>query len=353
MPYQRISEVDKQRIVDAHNNDEDYVETARLLGVKRTTAWAIIRRFLESGLVVRPRGGFRQEANKVDEEMKNTLVEIVEEHAAFTLSQVKNELQVRLPEKPAISITTIRKILDGQLMRMKKLEDAPIERNNVATKRARQRYAQWMMEEGMNRHLVFVDEAGFNLHTRRTRGRAHVGERAVRQVAGCRGSNLNLLMAISPEAGMHYFELHVGTVNRERFNVFLQNLGVVLGEEFDISIVMDNAPIHNGVEMDAENHQIVKLPAYSPMLNPIEHAFSCVKAAVKQLVNTRMAEILDRAAAAAAHQTLAAYRMGILRQCVTQVLEDDAVITQIKCENWHRHTFAHMPACMNMQDIIL
>ena len=39
----------------------------------------------------------------------------------------------------------------------------------------------------MNRHLVFVDEAGFNLHTRRTRGRAHVGERAVRQIAGCRG----------------------------------------------------------------------------------------------------------------------------------------------------------------------
>ena len=187
-----------------------------MLGVKRTAAWAIIRRVLENGFVVRPRGGFRQEASKVDEEMKNTIVAIVEEHATFTLLQVKNELQVRLPEKPAISIATIIKFLDGQLMRMKILEDAPIERNSAATKQARQRYAQWMMEEGMNRHLVFVDEAGFNLHTRRTRGRAHVGERAVRQIAGCSGSNLNLLMTVSPEAGMHYFEIHIGTVNRKK-----------------------------------------------------------------------------------------------------------------------------------------
>ena len=124
----------------------------------------------------------------------------------------------------------------------------------------------------MNRHVVFVDAAGFNLHTRRTRGRAHVDERAVRQIAGCRGSNLNLLMAVSPEAGMQYFEIHIGTVNREKFCKFLENLGMVL-EEFGISIVMDNAPTHNGVEMDAENHQIVRLPPYSPMLNPMENAF--------------------------------------------------------------------------------
>ena len=59
--------MNKQRIADDHNNSEDYVETARLLGIKRTAAWATIRRVLEDG------GGFRQEANKVDEELKGTL----------------------------------------------------------------------------------------------------------------------------------------------------------------------------------------------------------------------------------------------------------------------------------------
>ena len=82
---------------------------------------------------------------------------------------------------------------------------------------------------------------------------------------------------------------------------------MVLGEEFDISIVIDNTPIHYGVEMNAENYQIVKLPQYSSKLNPIENAFSCVKVAVKQLLSARMSEILDRAAAAAAHQMLVAY----------------------------------------------
>ena len=124
-----------------------------------------------------------------------------------------------------------------------------------------------------------------------------------------------------------------------------------LEKKFDISIVMDNAPIHNGVEMDAENHQIVKLPAIQPNAQSYRECIQLCKICCQQLLNARMSEILDRAAAAAAHQTLVAYRMGILQQCVKQILEDDDVITQIKCENWHRHTFAHMPACVNMQDM--
>ena len=54
--------------------------------------------------------------------------------------------------------------------------------------------------------------------------------------------------------------------------------------------------------MDAENHEVKMLPPYCPMLNPIEEAFSCLKAKVKQLLNESMEIILDRAAAAAAQQ---------------------------------------------------
>ncbi len=86
MPYGRISEETKWQIVAAFNREEDYIEVARILGVKRTTAYGIVRRHQENGAIVRPRGGAR--LVKVDEDMKNCLVEIVEENAAFTLQQV-------------------------------------------------------------------------------------------------------------------------------------------------------------------------------------------------------------------------------------------------------------------------
>ena len=61
MPYQRISALNKQRLYDAHIRGDDYQELARQLGIKRTTAWAIISRAQgRNGEVVVPRGGRRQ-----------------------------------------------------------------------------------------------------------------------------------------------------------------------------------------------------------------------------------------------------------------------------------------------------
>ena len=243
----------------------------------------------------------------------------------------------------------------------KKLEDAPAERNNHSTKLMRQ---EWMLLEGVNQNLVFVDEAGFNFYTRRTRGRASVGQHAVRQVAGSLGKNLNIIMAILAAAGLHYYELHEDVVNGQIFLGFLDNLGLVIGEGFLVTVVLDNARVHNNAEMDAENHEVKMLPPYSPMLNPIEEAFSCLKvklSKVKQLLNESMEIILDRAAAAAAQQPLTRFRMRALQGCVTQAL-DDGVITQDKCNGFlsftssrasmHKHA-RHNSVKLNMMTLQL
>ena len=59
MPRDRVSAEDKQCIIDAYVNGEDYVETAKLLSVKRTTTWGIVRRYQLHGQVNQPRGGAR------------------------------------------------------------------------------------------------------------------------------------------------------------------------------------------------------------------------------------------------------------------------------------------------------
>ncbi len=187
MPHQRITEDTKTRIIEAFEQEEDYIDVARLLHVKRSSAYSIVRRYQENGIVVRLRGGARH--IKVDDDMRDCLIDIVERNPAFTLEQINNELQNILPNKLHISLPTVAKILDGQLIRMNKLEDAPSDRNSNATKTSRKDYAQWYMQNAMNANVIFVDECSFNLHTRRTQGRVRIGQRAVRQVVASRGKN--------------------------------------------------------------------------------------------------------------------------------------------------------------------
>jgi transposase len=155
MPRAKISTVDKERILAAHQNGHDYVEAARILNINRKSAWGIVSRALKrNGVAVVPRGGHR--FAKVDEEMKDTACEIVSEHAAWTLKQINNELRLRLPFKPSVSSTSLAKVLDSRLITMKKLEDIPGERNSLQTKEKRKEFAIWMLNTGVHRELVYI-----------------------------------------------------------------------------------------------------------------------------------------------------------------------------------------------------
>ena len=183
MPYQKITDAVKTSIVEAFQRDEDYLEAARLLNVKRTTAHGIIRRFQETGVIVRPRGGARVARKKIDDEMKNAAAMIVEDYPGFTLKQINQELRRRQPQKPHISISFLACMFDGQLIKLKKLEDAPIERNSPVTKEQRRLYATWLVEEGVNMNIIYVDECGFDLFTRLTRGNGIVTDSNVQFLA--------------------------------------------------------------------------------------------------------------------------------------------------------------------------
>ena len=69
------------------------------------------------------------------------------------------------------------------------------------------------------------------------------------------------------------------------------------------------------------------------MLNAIENAFSCLKYSVKANITERMAEILDRGAAADANVPLKTYRTDILKNIVISRVEDNDVINDNKCQN--------------------
>ena len=70
MPRSRISEADKRRLVDTHDNGENYMVNyvAHTLRIKRGIAWFIIRRYQDQEPIkFRHRGGAKN--IKIDEEI--------------------------------------------------------------------------------------------------------------------------------------------------------------------------------------------------------------------------------------------------------------------------------------------
>ncbi|KAL7868728.1 hypothetical protein SRHO_G00101120 [Serrasalmus rhombeus] len=70
---------------------------------------------------------------------------------------------------------------------------------------------------------IFIDEAGFNLHKIRRRGRNIIGNRAIVNVPGHRGGNITMCAAIGPRGVIHH-HAQLGPYNTPRLVSFLDEL---------------------------------------------------------------------------------------------------------------------------------
>lgn len=336
-----IGETDKSRIVAAFLDPmKDYVEVAESLGISRSTAWSIVRRYHQDGsVVVRRRGG--QRPRLIDEEMVACVIRMVEEFPAYTLQQLNAELRRSLPNKPQVSIATLHRMLDAQFITLKKVENIPAERNSDRVKDARKEHAQWLFENGEGRELIYVDETGHNLWISRTRARAPRGQRAVRVVGGRTGPNLTLTIAVSNIRGLLFSSTKEGGANIASFNQFLHDASEAAGPQH-ATFIFDNAPCHRRAHESEilEQHNILHLPPYSPFLNIAENAFSVWKAAVKR----QLEEVRDQMLLQTHPERLAT---------VAQISEQNLdVITEAHCRASWTKLRSLIPKCLTLQDIL-
>ena len=147
-------------------------------------------------------------------------------------------------------------------------------------------------------HLVFADESHFNrLTLRRPYAWSKRGERASRHEFQFRGAKYSLLPALSLDGILH-LEVVENAVTGADFRRFVERL-LPLMNKWPLPhsvLVVDNASIHKvaGIRELVEEHgmRLVFLPSYSPDLNPIELAFSSIKAwlrANRDRINQEMA----------------------------------------------------------------
>lgn len=132
--------------------------------------------------------------------------------------------------------------------------------------------------------LVFLDEAGMNLSMTTAYARAPSGERAVEYRPSTRTKKTSIIGAMTHQ-GMVALGTVEGSFNGVRFQSWITETLLPLLEP-GTAIVWDNVPFHLSaavrMAVEAAGCRLLKMPPYSPDLNPIEECWSKLKYLVRR-----------------------------------------------------------------------
>jgi transposase len=142
-----------------------------------------------------------------------------------------------------------------------------------------------MVAEAINpARLVFVDEMGTNTSLSSIYAYSKRGERAYASVPRNRGPNTTLLSSITL-CGIGPSLAVVGATTKVVFETYVERVLAPSLKSGQI-VVLDNLAAHKGQRIrelvEARGCELLYLPPYSPDYNPIEEAFSKIKAALRK-----------------------------------------------------------------------
>jgi transposase len=133
--------------------------------------------------------------------------------------------------------------------------------------------------------FVWVDECGAHTSMTRLRARAPRGERAFGSVPRNRGKNTVLIASMTLEGAMGECMAVEGSTKAFVFEAYVERFLAPSLSPGQV-VVMDNLGAHKTERVreliGGRGCELWFLPAYSPDLNPIEEAFSKVKAHLRK-----------------------------------------------------------------------
>ena len=140
------------------------------------------------------------------------------------------------------------------------------------------------------KRLVVLDERGSKVGMIPAYGRAPAGERAYSNSPFNGGRNYTLLAALRVN-GMHAPLVIEGAADSAVFEAYIRDMLCPSLLPGDL-VIMDNVRFHKGAPLEdliqSRGASIVWLPAYSPDLSPIEHAFSKLKQVIRRVKATTL-----------------------------------------------------------------
>lgn len=153
--------------------------------------------------------------------------------------------------------------------------------------------------------LVFLDETSTPTTLTPTHGRAPRGQRVVGRIPQGRWRAVTLLATLTPDGFGPSFQFP-GALDRRVFDAYVEQLLVPALRPGQI-VILDNLSVHKSARarrlIEAAGCRVRFLPTYSPDFNPIEQAFSQLKARLRRAEARSPAAILDATADAYADLT--------------------------------------------------
>jgi transposase len=144
------------------------------------------------------------------------------------------------------------------------------------------------------RRYVFIDESGANITLVPRYGRAPRGDRCPGVVPRNYHENLTLFASLSL-TGITSAMLLDGAADRVAFEVYIEQILVPTLSPGQI-VILDNLAVHKQPALRRLIHgagcRVLFLPSYSPDFNPIEMAFSKIKAWLRRMA-ARTREALE------------------------------------------------------------
>lgn len=131
---------------------------------------------------------------------------------------------------------------------------------------------------------MFIDETAISTNMARSRGRAPRGERLVGAIPLGAWKTTTFLAALRQD-GLGAPAAFEGAMTSETFTAYVEQILAPTLKRGDI-VIWDNVPIHKAEDarlaIEAKGARVLFLPPYSPDMNPIELAFSKLKAILRK-----------------------------------------------------------------------
>ena len=223
--------------------------------------------------------------------------------------------------------------------------------NSVSNKEKRRDYVQSLMDKmGQGKFIIFIDESNCNLFLRRTQGRSWKGTRCSVKSPTSKGKNTHIIAGISQQ-GLVHWERRRGNYKRDDCCEWVRRMLRAVTEPFhNVVVVCDNAPVHCALETVFDDEEfsgatLLRASPYSAPINPIEECWSIMKAQMKRILATRMANLLNSTPEG---MTQTEYRLTFLENVIYESIHTK---TPRICLATFNHIQKHFRTILDMGDL--
>ena len=245
-----ISDIQIKTAIELYLKGKSQKEIGDILSINRTTVYGIISRYRDTNQLTSVKRG-TQGVKKMTEEHDEFITKLIDEDPCISLKEMQQKIEENFEIE--LSTSTISRHIKDFNYSFKAISKQPIRRNDEKAINDRYIYGQEfirLLSNYFERDFIFIDEVGFNLSMRTSKGRSRVGTTPFVRIPLIRSRNISMCCAMNSN-GIIYFKCQTQAYTKVCFLQFLKEMIEILsniGQSKHV-LIMDNVPFHRNSEI--------------------------------------------------------------------------------------------------------